>query len=202
MASKVPATAPSTRPQATFQAYLVIILGLAAISMGSIFIRLAQQEHLPSLFIAAGRLTIAALILTPFALRSHTDEIRRLQRSDLLLAGISGVFLAIHFATWVASLEYTSVLISVVLVNTHPLWVALLEVLLLKARLGRLVILGLVIGLAGSIFVALPADGTLAVGNNPLLGSGLAIAGAIAVAIYFAIGRKLRGGLSLLAYIW
>lgn len=203
------------RPQATLRAYLVIVIGIAAISMGSIFIRLAQQEGMPSLMIAAGRLGIASLILTPLALRRHADEIRRLQRSDLVFAAIAGLFLAAHFATWVLSLEYTSVLISVVLVNTHPLWVALLEVFFLKARLARPVIIGLVIGITGSAVVAglinnllaglgvvIPAEGIVTVGESPLLGSLLALAGAMTVAVYFTIGRKLRGGLSLLVYIW
>lgn len=199
--SDAPALSQS-RPQTPLQAYLVVLLGVAAISLGSILIRLAQQDGVPSLVIAAARLTIASLILTPITLRQHAAEIGRISRSDLTLAGISGAFLAVHFATWVASLEYTSVLISVVLVNTHPLWVALLEVFFLKARLGRAVILGLIIGLAGSVVVALPSGGEFSVGSNPLLGSALALIGAITVAVYFTIGRKLRGGLSLLTYIW
>lgn len=186
-----------------FQAFLIIAGGIIAISMGAIFIRLAQQQAMPSLFIAAARLSLAALILTPFALRRGWDELRRIQRGDLLLAALSGVFLAAHFATWVLSLEYTSVLISVVLVNTHPLWVALLEVLLLRARLGSAVIAGLLIALVGGLAVALPSAQTTAdTGDNLALGSALAIAGAITVAVYFIIGRKLRRGLSLLTYIW
>ena len=46
---------------------------------------------------------------------------------NLLLGLLSGIFLAIHFATWISSLEYTSVASSVVLVSTGPLWVALLS---------------------------------------------------------------------------
>ena len=42
------------------------------------------------------------------------------------LAVLSGLFLAVHFATWISSLEYTSVASSVVFVSTSPLWVALL----------------------------------------------------------------------------
>lgn len=189
--------------RAPLQAYLVIVGGIGAISMGAIFIRLAQQQAMPSLFIAAARLTLAALILTPFALRRNWEEIRRIQPGDLLLAALSGVFLAMHFATWVLSLEYTSVLISVVLVNTHPLWVALLEVLLLRTRLGKLVIAGLLVALAGGLAVALMGNGSASnVGSNLPLGAALAVLGALTVAVYFIIGRKLRRDLSLLTYIW
>jgi drug/metabolite transporter (DMT)-like permease len=177
-------------------------MGVLAVSLAAIFIRLAQNEGMPSLVIAAGRMTVATLILTPVTLRRYSAEIRALGRPELLLAGISGVFLAAHFATWILSLEYTSVLISVVLVNSHPIWVALLEIFFLRARLARLVIIGLIVGILGSIIVAIPSGGEVALGDNPLLGIVLAISGAITVAVYFVIGRKLRGKLSLLPYIW
>ncbi len=193
-------TASSVRTP--LQAYVVIAMGVLAVSLAAIFIRLAQNEGIPSLFIAAARMTIASLVLTPFTLLRHSQEIRNLHRPELTLAGVSGIFLAAHFATWILSLEYTSVLISVVLVNSNPLWVAVLEVFFLRAQLGRWVIIGLLIGIVGSIIVAIPPTGAVESGSNPLLGVFLAISGAITVAVYFVIGRKLRGKLSLLPYIW
>ncbi len=184
------------------QAFIVIALGVLGISLASTFIKLAQNEHIPSLFIAAARMTIAALILTPITLHRHLTELGTVTRSELSLAGLSGLFLAIHFATWILSFEYTSVLVSVVLVDSNPLWVALMEIFFLHARLGKWVITGLTIGIVGSIIVAIPPDGALSLGQNPLIGSGLALTGAIAVAVYFIIGRKLRARLSLLPYIW
>jgi drug/metabolite transporter (DMT)-like permease len=184
------------------QAYGVLAMGILAVSLGSIFIRLAQAENVPSLFIAAARLSIASLILTPFVLRRYLPHIRQLSRSDLLLAGVSGLFLAIHFAAWVSSLEYTSVLISVVLVNTNPLWAGILEVLFLKVSLSRNVKLGLAIAFVGGILIAIPATGEITLGQNPLLGALLSIVGAITVSVYFVIGRKLRAQLPLLPYIW
>lgn len=195
-------TSTAVPARTPLQAYAVIVMGVLAVSLAAIFIRLAQNEGIPSLFIAASRMTIASLVLTPFTLRRHSQEIRNLGRQELTLAGISGVFLAAHFATWILSLEYTSVLISVVLVNSNPLWVAALEVFFLRAQLGRWVIIGLIIGIVGSIIVAIPPTGTIESGSNPLLGVFLAISGAITVAVYFVIGRKLRGKLSLLPYIW
>jgi drug/metabolite transporter (DMT)-like permease len=192
--------APSRPP---VQVYLVLFMGAVAVSLAAIFIRLAQADNIPSLYIAAARMTIAGLILTPITLRRHMPEIRSLSRSDLLLALLSGLFLALHFATWILSLEYTSVLISVVLVTTNPLWVAVLEVVFLRARLGRTMIFGLLIGLAGSIVAALSSSGGgISPGKDPLLGSILAITGAVCFALYLVIGRKLRARLPLLPYIW
>lgn len=194
-------TAAPTRP--SLQVYLILFMGAVAVSLAAIFIRLAQADNIPSLYIAAARMVIAALVLTPLTLRRHLSEIRSLSRGDLLLALLSGLFLASHFATWILSLEYTSVLISVVLVTTNPLWVAVLEVIFLRARLGRTMILGLLIGLAGSIIAGLSSsDNAVSPGKDPLLGSILAVIGAVCVAIYFVIGRKLRARLPLLPYIW
>ena len=195
-------TSLTTPARPPLQVYIVVLIGAVAVSFAAIFIRLAQAEHIPSLFIAAARLTIAALVLTPVIVRRHLPEIRALKRGDLVLALVSGLFLALHFATWILSLEYTSVLISVVLVTTNPLWVAVLEVVFLRARLGRTVIIGLLIGFAGSLIAGLSSSGAASPGKDPLLGSILAFTGAICVAIYLVIGRKLRGRLSLLPYIW
>jgi len=145
-------------------------------------------------------MVIASLVLTPITLSRYRQEIKGLQRNQLLLAAASGLFLAIHFATWVKSFEYTSVLVGVVLVNTNPLWAAILEVIFLRTKLGRWVIIGLVVGILGSIVVALPSGGSLQFEANT--GSLLALIGAFAVAVYFVIGRNLRAKLSLLPYIW
>ncbi len=188
--------------KAPLQAYLIIGVGILAISLASIFIKFAQQEQVPSLLIAAARMTIATLILTPFTLQRHWADLQTITRSEFGFAALSGLFLAIHFATWILSFEYTSVLVSVALVTTNPLWAALLELIFLRTRLNRWVGLALIIGMIGSIIVAIPPTGALTFGNNPLIGSLLALTGAIAVAVYFVIGRKLRARLPLLPYIW
>lgn len=191
-----------TQSPVPLQAYAVLAVGVIAVSLGSIFIRLAQQQGVPSLLIAAARLAIAAIILTPIALQRHRADLRQLQRNDWLLLGTAGLFLAIHFAAWVSSLEYTNVLVSTVLVNTNPLWVAILEVLFLKARLNRMVKLALLLGLVGGVIIGIPSKGPFSLANDQFQGALLALMGALAVAVYFTIGRKLRAKLPVLLYIW
>ncbi len=185
------------------RAYLGLLVGVAAVSLGAIFIRLAQGEGLPSLTVAAGRLSIAALLLTLMVLRrpDYRAQVRRLERRDVLLILLGGFFLAAHFATWVTSLEYTTVLISVVLVTTTPIWVALLERVFLRTRLPAAVLLGLLIVLIGGTMIAVNGDDG-GVSSRPLLGGTLALLGAVAVAVYLVVGRKLRATLALTPYIW
>ncbi len=133
---------------------LAILIAILAVSTASIFIRFAQREA-PSLVIAALRLTVASLILAPLALTRHRDELRKLTRADWLLGLLSGLFLAVHFATWISSLEYTSVASSVVLVSTGPLWVALLSPIFLKEPLTRSVLGGMLLALLGGAIIGL-----------------------------------------------
>ncbi len=183
--------------------YIILAIGVFAVSQAAIIIRLAQDQDVPSLVIAAGRLVIASIILTPMVLRrSHyRQQMRQLKPSDMRLVFVSGIFLAAHFSFWVSSLEYTTVLISAVLVTTTPIWVAFLELFFLRAKLSRMVLMGLVIALLGGVFIGL-SDGGSEVSSNPILGAALSVTGAIAVAVYMIIGRKLRPTLALAPYIW
>lgn len=191
-----------TQAQTPLRAYGVIVVGILAVSLAAIFIRKAQMEGVPSLFIAAARLTLAALVLTPFTWNGYGAQIRQLARNEMMLAGVAGFFLALHFATWILSLEYTTVLVGVVLVTTGPLWTAVLETVFLKTRLGTMVILGLVLAIIGGVLIAIPGGEGIEAGSNPLLGGALALTGAVAFAVYIVIGRKLRARLPLLPYIW
>jgi drug/metabolite transporter (DMT)-like permease len=180
----------------TIRPYLVISIGIVAVSFASIFIRLAEA---PSLVIAACRLTITSLILAPAALIRGKEELRTLTRGDLQLALLSGLFLGLHFATWISSLEYTSVASSVVFVDTSPLFVGLASHLLLKERVSRQTFVGIAVSVLGGIIIGY---GDFGLGARELFGDFLALAGAMAVSGYFLVGRKLRRHLSLLSYIF
>jgi drug/metabolite transporter (DMT)-like permease len=182
---------------------LALVIGLLSVATAAIFIRLAQGEQIPSLSVAAGRLVIASLLLTAPALSQHRPQLKSLTTNELRLIVLSGVFLAIHFASWISSLEYTSVTNSVVLVTTSPLWVALLSPMVLNERLSKWVIAGLLLALLGGTVVALGGDaGEAPTRPEPLLGNGLAIIGAMAAAGYLMIGRQLRQRLHVITYIW
>jgi drug/metabolite transporter (DMT)-like permease len=183
-------------------AWVFLFVGILAVSTAAVLIRLAQAEGVPSLVIAALRLSISALILTPLALARHYPAIKALRLRDWMLLTLSGVFLALHFASWITSLELTTVLISTVLVTTTPIWVSALEVLFLRARLSKWVILGLCECIAGGLAIGIAGASGDGVGSDPLLGGTLALIGAMTVAVYMVIGRSVRPRLALLPYIW
>jgi drug/metabolite transporter (DMT)-like permease len=199
-------------PRSRFTLPLALIIAILAVSTSSIFIRFAQEEA-PSLVIAALRLTIATMLLAPIALLRHRDELKSLTRNDLVLGIFAGLFLAVHFATWISSLEYTTVASSVVFVSTGPLWVALLSPVFLDEHVSREAVAGLLVAILGGVLIGLsdactwnkglrcPQLGQILQGPA-IWGNFLALAGAWAVSGYIIIGRKVRAKISLIPYIF
>lgn len=192
---------------------LVIVFGILAVSTGSIFVRYAQV-YAPSIVIAAYRLGLATLFLAPVALLRHRSELRGIQGRDRTLAISSGIFLALHFVTWISSLEYTTVVSSVVLVSTAPLWVALLSPITVKEPLTKPILIGMGMAFIGVVIVGVSdvcsfQEGKLHcpmfnefIRGEAFLGDLLALAGAWMAAGYLLIGRRLRVGISLVPYIF
>jgi drug/metabolite transporter (DMT)-like permease len=203
----------NTRPSRTTLS-LVLLGGILAVSTASIFIKFAQHGGAPSIVIAAFRLSLATLGLAPLALTRYRSELRQLGRREWILAMLSGSFLALHFATWISSLQYTSVASSVVLVTTTPLWVGLLAPLVLRERAGKATYIGLALALTGGTVIGLsdacnwqvgsircPAAGIF-FGGTAFLGDLLALAGAWMAAGYMLVGRSLRKRINLVPYIF
>ncbi len=179
----------------------MLALGVLVVSTASILIRWLQAEAVPSIAIAAWRLTLAALLLTPALALRRRAELARLGAREWLLAAAAGVFLAAHFATWIVSLEYTSVASSVALVTTNPIWIGIASWLVFRERASGVLLAAIALALVGSaaIFFADSAGG--AGGRSPALGNALALAGSAAICGYLLIGRGLRRVMSLLTYV-
>ncbi len=170
------------------------ILGAAvlAISFGAIFARLADA---PGGVVALWRMVFASVLILPAGVRG----LRRapITRANLLPALAAGALLGVHFATWLTSLQFTTVAASVTLVTTVPVWVTLLA-WMGGVRPTRGVMVGLALALTGGVMIGF---GDLQGGSAPLLGDALALMGAWAAAGYFLLGRRAQhAGLSTSAY--
>lgn len=199
--------------KAPFPPQIAFVFAILAVSTASIFIRYAQREA-PSLVIAAFRLTIASLVLAPVVMARYRQDVVGLEGRQLRFALLSGFFLAIHFATWISSLEFTSVASSVVLVSTVPLWVAILSPLTIQERVRRMVFMGMLLAFCGGVIIGVSdvcvwSSSALScpplaefVRGKAFIGDLLALVGALAAAGYFLLGRSLRARMSLVSYIF
>jgi len=174
----------------------LLAMGVVAVSFSAIFIRLA---HAPAVSIAFYRNGFAAALVVPLAVARRRPELRALTGRQGLILTASGGLLAVHFATWIASLSYTTIAASVVLVTASPILVAVASSVLFGERVARRAIAGILVGLAGAAIVS--GGDLIVVSGRAAGGDLLAVAGAVAAAGYFVAGRRLRQDLSLLTYV-
>ena len=179
------------RPQGS-DAVLVTIALLAVSTSGP----LMAATAVPALAIAFWRNALAAGVLLPVALATCRDELRALDRRELRWAGVAGVLLALHFATWIPSLTFTSVASATALVATQPVWAALLSGLR-GTPVGRGVWLGIAVAVSGALLLT---GVDLQLSGRALVGDLLAIAGGAFAAAYMVAGAEVRRSVSTTTY--
>ena len=182
--------------------WLVLFFSLLAISTSGPLVRSSSSDPLA---IAVYRLGFSLVVVAiALAVTGSWRELRRLRAAELAIASGAGAMLALHFWSWNASVHLTTVAASVVLVNMHPPIVALLSMLWLHERPRPIQWVGIGIAMFGAAIVAAGDSGRLgggAVAGRALLGDGLALIGALTVAVYFVAGRRLRRSYSLWPYV-
>ncbi|MFQ5630233.1 MAG: DMT family transporter [bacterium] len=179
----------------TSQIITVVTAGVLAVSFAVLFIRWCEA---PAFTIAAYRLGISSLFLLITGYYKLPNLVNRLGKRDWQIGALSGFFLAVHFSSWIKSLEITSVASSVVLVSTAPFWAALGAWLLLKASVKRLFVIGFLLAFAGMIVIAQSGVGE---SQDSLFGNLLALLGAIGGAGYMLCGRYLRKRCDTFSYV-
>jgi drug/metabolite transporter (DMT)-like permease len=173
----------------------VLALGVAAVSTAAIFIREADA---PALVISAYRLALAS---APLLVLQGIRRRRLLpgRGGERALTVLAGLFLAAHFGFWIASVQETSIITSVVLVTAQPLFVALASGPLLGERPSSLAWAGIAIAAAGA---AVMVSEDIGEGTDALRGDAFAVLGAVFAAAYILTGRSLRtSGSDWLPYV-
>ena len=177
---------------------IIMFLGVMGASMSSMLVRFSQA---PSAVTAFYRLFWTVVLMSPVILgkKEIRRELLRVDRKTLLLSGLSGILLAVHFATWFESLRHTTVSSSTIIVSTEVIWVALAFCLIMKGRLSRKAVGAIAVTLAGSVIIALSDSSA---GGSHLSGDLLALLAALAVAGYTLLGRIVRGSFSASVYTY
>ncbi len=164
-----------------------LTLGVLSVGAAAIFIRLADAHPLTASFT---RLWVggACLVAIAVAQRRPFPRGRNARR-----AVVAGVFLALHFGLWVSSLSYTSVTASVVLVCLQPIFVVAIAVGIASVKksadgVSAGVAAGIAVAVVGAVMVAVGSDGNeVFAPEDSAFGNALAVAGAVAIAIYVVV---------------
>ena len=172
---------------------LVLVVGVLFVSWASILIRLAESTPTTIAFFRMFLSSAMILIAVPFYKGRWFEK-----RADFWISTLSGIFLGLHFYTWIASLSFTSISSSVVLVTTQPVFVAVLGYIFLKEKIGGIGSAAVIMAIIGSYLIA---RGDLDIGAAHLKGDILALAGALMAGSYLFIGRFVRPRVNLIPYV-
>jgi len=176
--------------------WLFLIPAVLAVSWAAIIIRACQA---PSTAIAFYRILIAVIILTPIALTKFRHEFSAFTKRTSIITLLSGFVLGWHFYFWIASLDYTSIASSVVLVTTQPIFLVAFTSIFLGEKPGFRGYIGIGLAIAGTVLIA---GFDLKLSGDYLYGDFLAILGAIMAAAYLFFGRIVRSTLNIIPYIY
>ncbi len=176
-----------------------VAVAVVAVSTSAILVELSDA---PRVLKAGYRVLFTTAFVAPFAFRERR-EFSDISGADWLVVSVAGVLLAVHFASWFASIEFTSIAASTTLVQPQPAFVAVGAWLLLDERVGARIVGGIIVAIAGSVLLSVGDFLTgSAFGPAPNLGNALAVVGAVAGAGYVLAGRSVRQRLSLAPYVF
>lgn len=177
---------------------LGLAVGVLSISTAAVFIKVCMEDGASASVIAAARMGLATLVVIPLAVVVRGRRVFDIPRDCLRPAALSGIFLGAHFFFWITSLSSTSVLSSVVIVTTNPIFVGLASFLFLKERLHWQLIAGIVLAAAGGGVIALlDRHGT----GGSLYGDFMSLCGAVMMSCYLLSGRRIRAKLDVWSYV-
>jgi drug/metabolite transporter (DMT)-like permease len=174
-----------------------LVVAVLAVSTSAILVRWSEA---PSTVKALYRVVFMTALVAPVAVTRDRGDLRSIGRRDLVVAAAAGAALAVHFAAWFESLEFTTVAASVTLVQTQPLFVAAGAAVLLGERVTRVTVGGILVAVVG-VGVMSAGEAAAAGASDPLLGNTLAVTGAVAAAGYVLAGRSLRQRIALFPYV-
>jgi len=180
--------------------FLVLGFGLAATSFASIFIKLTPTTPLIIAFWRMFLATIGTIVLAIITKQFY--QLKQVNLTQFRLMFFSGFFLALHFATWILSLFYTTIAESLVLVDSSPIIVLLIGIAFLNERINRSQMLGVGLSLSGVLIIAIGSPGPNVNAPDPLFGNFLASLGAITVSGYIIIGRIIRKNHNLGIFVY
>jgi drug/metabolite transporter (DMT)-like permease len=155
----------------------------------------------PGLALAFWRNAIGASVIAPVAVVRRRAELRALvptgvRASEGRYCALAGLALSAHFASWVPSAQLTTVAASTALFATQPVWQGLIA-RWQGRRLPPATWLGIGIAVTGAVLVT-GAD--VGVSGRAVTGDLLAAGGAVAGAVYTALGERVRAAVSTTSY--
>ncbi len=166
-----------------FRIYALLLTGILITSISSILVRWCGD--VPPTVISFYRLVISTFILLwyhSFLPRTKKTSLFKFHWNYVL----AGFFLAVHFISWIASLQMTTIAHSIFLEGTHPVFAVIVSALFLKEYPAKKILPLFLLAVVGMALIVYPDLGQ---SGNRITGDALAVLSALCVALYLLIAR-------------
>jgi drug/metabolite transporter (DMT)-like permease len=186
---------PHIKSRHNVLAYTALGICILALSTSAIFIKYADA---PGPVTGFYRMSIAAIILTPFAVY-RINKRKTINRNNFFIPVAGGVFSGLDLGIWTIALGYTTAANATILGNTAPLWVALGATLFFRERLMKRFWIGMALAMIGAALI-IGMDFLV----HPRLGLGdiIAIITGVFYAGYYLTTELGRRTIDAVSYIW
>lgn len=161
----------------------ILIAGTIAGGTAAIFVK-ASHSH--ALTLAGYRCLLAAMMLLPFYLRARRRHPNSLSLQHLRAAWLPGVFLALHFATWIFGVRRTTAANGELIVNMTPLVMPMAVWLLFRETPTGREWVGTGLSLLGVVLLGI---GDLNLSSDKLLGDAMCVASLGVMTGYLVLAR-------------
>tara|TARA_B100001996_G_scaffold375506_1_gene355529 strand:- start:495 stop:1457 length:963 start_codon:yes stop_codon:yes gene_type:complete len=180
-----------------FFAWPILLIALFAVSSAGTILQ--SMEEIPPFLRASWRMQGTSFILLPlFLFQIIKSDAYKLSVQDIKLLFLSSIFLALHFGSWVWSLDNTSLVHSLLFVTTHPI-----IIVLMMPILGSSVSKSHIVGAFLGVFGAIITFGDIEKGSEiTFIGDLAAFMGAVTVVGYMFIGRHLRSKRQMPVFVY
>ena len=176
--------------------YLAISVCLVGISFSPLFYKLGFSTGLNALWLNVFRLGITVLIMAgiTFSNPKLRKELFSVSKRSFWISALAGTLLALHLNGWALSIVYTDTFAASTILGTYVLFTVLFSVLILKEKISKGALGGLLVATAGVVICNLGG------GFGRLSGNMMALFAAVTEALYLLCGRKAREDMSTISY--
>ncbi|WIY62406.1 DMT family transporter [Bacillus arachidis] len=161
---------------------LPLAVSIIAISFAAVFVKMSSA---PSSILSMYRLWIIVILMLPIVWKKR-EEFRRIRARDWCFLIGSGFFLALHFLLWFASLKFTTVASSTIILALQPIVSLVGGFFLFKERTTSSAIATMGIAILGVMCIGW---GDLGLSEQAVIGDILSFLSVIAVVGYLFIGQ-------------
>lgn len=180
--------------------YICLVIGIISISLAAIFAKFCNEVS--STMIATYRMGISAFLLCLIFPFNKTKTINLLNKKNILMCFLSGIFLSMHFIFWFTSIKLTNIASSVVLVTTSPIFLGIISKFILKKQIPRKIVAGILLSFIGTILIT-QSDSNIfdKINTDILFGDLMALLGSLMASLYLLIGGIQRTRQTTFEYI-